>query len=102
MMTEREKEEIPIYPHISAQNERRLKQVDAVHVWASYQKKKGNNYIEINKRIQKANNVYCAMNKGFINKRNIKTNTNECVQSNIQTYSDAWVITQLQKSKLDK
>lgn len=82
-----------------------LEQVETYQYLGIVIEANGDNHVEINNRIQKANNVYYAMNKGFINKKEISSETKMTVFKTIYrpilTYGcESWVLNQRQRSKI--
>lgn len=83
----------------------RIKQAEVFQYLGTIIEETGRSEIEISERIKKANNVYYAMNKGFINKKEIskrtKMNVYKTIFRPILTYGcESWVLSQQQRSKI--
>lgn len=83
----------------------KIKQVEAFQYLGTTIEETGKNEIEIAERVRKANNVYYAMSKGLVNKKEIsrrtKMNVYKTIFRPILTYGcESWVLSQQQKSKI--
>lgn len=86
-------------------DDNQIEQVNTFEYLGVTLEEQGHHETEINKRIEKANKVYHAMNKGFISKKEItkqtKMNVFKAIYRPILTYGcETWVLTQRQKSKV--